>query len=78
LYEDEGEKLSYYVTADHATGALTLQDGNLTEGRIGVGFGNDGHNGIAVPYYVWGPGRDRFSGTMENAELGARIAACIQ
>ena len=66
------------VTADHATGALTLQDGDLAEGRIGVGFGNDSHNGIAVPYYVWGPGRDRFSGIMENAELGARIAACIQ
>ena len=66
------------VTADHATGALTLQDGNLAEGRIGVGFGNDGHNGIAVPYYVWGPGRDRFSGTMENSELGALIASCIQ
>ncbi|MBO4536887.1 MAG: alkaline phosphatase [Bacteroidales bacterium] len=66
------------VTADHATGALTLQDGDLAEGRIGVAFGNDSHNGIAVPYYVWGPGRDRFSGIMENAELGARIAACIQ
>ena len=66
------------VTADHATGALTLQDGDLAEGRIGVGFGNDSHNGIAVPYYVWGPGRDRFSGIMENAELGARIAACIE
>ena len=66
------------VTADHATGALTLQDGDLAEGRIGVAFGNDSHNGIAVPYYVWGPGRDRFGGTLENAELGARIAACIQ
>ena len=65
------------VTADHATGALTLQDGNLEEGRIGVGFGNDSHNGIAVPYYVWGPGRDRFGGTMENAELGALIASFI-
>jgi alkaline phosphatase len=66
------------VTADHATGALTLQDGNLAEGRIGVAFGNDGHNGIAVPYYVWGPGRDRFNGTLENSELGALIASCIQ
>ena len=66
------------VTADHATGALTLQDGNLEEGRIGVAFGNDGHNGIAVPYYVWGPGRDRFGGIKENSELGALIMSCIQ
>ena len=66
------------VTADHATGALTLQDGNLEEGRIGVAFGNDGHNGIAVPFYVWGPGRDKFGGIKENSELGALIMSMIQ
>ena len=66
------------VTADHATGALTLQAGDLAEGRIGVAFGNDSHNGIAVPYYVWGPGSDRFHGTMENSELGALIMSCVR
>ena len=65
------------VTADHATGALTLQDGNLQEGRIEVAFGNDSHNGIAVPYYVWGPGSDRFGGILENAELGRLITSFI-
>ncbi|MCR5710799.1 MAG: alkaline phosphatase [Bacteroidales bacterium] len=65
------------VTADHATGALTLQDGDIAEGRIGVAFGNDSHNGIAVPFYVWGPGRDRFGGIMENAGLGETIASFI-
>jgi len=66
------------VTADHATGALTLQDGNLAEGRIGVAFGNDSHNGIAVPYYAWGPGRDQFGGIMENSELGALISSLVR
>ena len=66
------------VTADHATGALTLQDGDLAEGRVGVAFGNDSHNGIAVPYYVWGPGRNQFGGTMENAELGALITSFVR
>ena len=65
------------VTADHATGALTLQDGDLQEGRIEVAFGNDSHNGIAVPYYVWGPGSDRFGGILENAELGKLITSFI-
>jgi alkaline phosphatase len=65
------------VTADHATGALTLQDGDLKEGRIEVAFGNDSHNGIAVPYYVWGPGSDRFGGILENAELGKLITSFI-
>ena len=66
------------VTADHATGALTLQDGNLAEGRVVVAFGNDGHNGIAVPYYVFGPGSSRFGGILENSELGALIASFIE
>ena len=66
------------VTADHATGALTLQDGNLEEGRIGVAFGNESHNGIAVPYYVWGPGSDAFGGILENDELGRRIASFVK
>ncbi|MBQ6074260.1 MAG: alkaline phosphatase [Bacteroidales bacterium] len=66
------------VTADHATGALTLQDGDLAEGRIGVEFGNDSHNGIAVPFYVWGPGRDKFGGIKENAELGALVMSFVK
>ena len=65
------------VTADHATGALTLQDGDLKEGRIEVAFGNDSHNGIAVPYYVWGPGSDRFGGILENAGLSKLITSFI-
>ncbi len=65
------------VTADHATGSLTLQDGNLEEGRIGVHFASEGHNGIAVPYYVWGPGSKYFRGIMENAELGELVASFV-
>lgn len=66
------------VTADHATGALTLQDGDLKEGTIGVEFGNDGHNGIAVPVYAWGPGSQLFSGIKENAEWGTLINSFIK
>ena len=66
------------VTADHATGALTLQDGDIAEGRIGVAFANDSHNGIAVPFYAWGPGSDQFGGIMENAELGALIMSFVK
>ena len=66
------------VTADHATGALTLQDGDLTEGRIGVAFGNDSHNGIAVPVYAWGPGSDAFTGIRENAQWGELIASFVK
>ena len=66
------------VTADHNTGALTLQDGDLEEGRIGVAFGNESHNGIAVPVYAWGPGSDKFTGIRENAEWGQIIASFVK
>ncbi len=66
------------VTADHNTGALTLQDGNLEEGRIGVAFGSESHNGIAVPFYAWGPGSDAFTGIRENDEWGRLIASFVR
>ena len=66
------------VTADHNTGALTLQDGNLEEGLIGVAFGNESHNGITVPVYAWGPGSDKFSGIKENSEWGQLIASFVK
>ena len=66
------------VTADHNTGALTLQDGNLEEGTIGVAFGNDSHNGIAVPVYAWGPGSAAFTGIRENGEWGQLMASFVK
>ena len=66
------------VTADHATGCLTLQDGNLDEGTIGVHFVNESHNGIAVPVYAWGPGSDAFTGIRENAEWGQLLASFVK
>ena len=66
------------VTADHSTGCLTLQDGNLEEGRIGVAFGSESHNGIAVPVYAWGPGSDAFTGIRENEEWGRLIASFVK
>jgi len=66
------------VTADHNTGAITLQDGNLEEGQIGVHFGSSSHNGIAVPVYAWGPGADQFTGIRENADWGQLMMTFVK
>ncbi|MBO4605591.1 MAG: alkaline phosphatase [Bacteroidales bacterium] len=66
------------VTADHNTGSLTLQDGNLEEGVIGVHFASEGHNGIAVPIYAWGPGSKAFTGICENEDWGKLIATFVK
>lgn len=66
------------VTADHSTGCITLQDGDLEKGKIGVHFAGECHNGIAVPVYAWGPGSDAFTGIRENAEWGQLIASFVK
>ena len=66
------------VTADHATGCLTLRDGNLEEGTIGVSFASESHNGIAVPFYAWGPGSAQFTGIHENAEYGQMVIDLVK
>lgn len=66
------------VTADHATACLTLQGGSIADGHVDVHFASEGHNGIAVPYYVWGPGSASFGGIYENAELSRKIASFVK
>ena len=66
------------VTADHNTGAITLQDGDLEKGEIGVHFASDSHNGIAVPVYAWGPGSEKFTGIRENAQWGQLVASFVK
>ena len=66
------------VGADHNTGCLTLRDGNLEEGTIGVSFASESHNGIAVPFYAWGPGSAQFTGIHENAEYGQMLIDLVK
>lgn len=73
----DGETL-VIVTADHATGGMTLLDGNIAEQRVGVNFSNTGHNGAAVPVYAWGPHSWDFTGVYENTGLSRKIKKLIR
>ena len=75
--EKDGETL-VVVTADHATGAMTLLSGNIEKGEVEVHFANEGHNGIMVPFFAYGAGAEKFDGTVENFELSKRISAFIK
>ena len=66
--EQDGHTL-VVVTADHATGGLTLIDGSLEERTVKVHFSTKGHNGILVPVFAYGPHADEFKGVLENAEV---------
>ncbi|MCQ2348500.1 MAG: alkaline phosphatase [Paludibacteraceae bacterium] len=61
------------ITADHETAGLTLLDGDYQTGRVLAKFASDSHSNIHVPVYAFGPGAERFTGVMENAELSLRL-----
>ena len=75
--EKDGETL-VIVTADHATGGMTLLSGSIAEKRIRVNFSTTGHNGIALPVFAWGPHSEDFVGVYENTELSDRIRKLIK
>ena len=70
--EKDGHTL-VIITADHATGGLTLVGGSLEDRSAKVHFSTKGHNGILVPVFAYGPHAEEFSGVYENAELAAKI-----
>ncbi len=75
--EKDGHTL-VVVTADHATGGLTLLDGSLPDRSVKVNFSTKGHNGILVPVYAYGPGAEKFVGIHENAEIGQIIRKLLK
>ena len=65
---DNGETL-VIITADHETGGLTLLDGDISSGRVECSFSTEGHSGVMVPVYSFGPGAENYSGIFENTDL---------
>ena len=70
--EKDGHTL-VIVTADHNTGGLTLLKGSIEERTVKVHFSTQGHDGIVVPVFAYGPHAEDFAGVYENAELGEKI-----
>lgn len=62
------------VTADHDTGGVAILDGDFDEATATVGWVSDNHTGSWVPLFAFGPGAARFSGVMDNTDIGLRIA----
>lgn len=67
--EKDGQTL-VIVTADHNTGGLSLLKGSIEERTVKVHFSTDGHDGILVPVFAYGPHAGDFAGVHENSEIG--------
>jgi alkaline phosphatase len=64
----DGETL-VIVTADHETGGLGLNGGDLHTGDIKARFTGTDHTGVMVPVFAYGPFSDKFRGFQENTDL---------
>lgn len=64
----KGETL-IICTADHETGGLSLESGDIAEGKVKADFTTSGHTGIMVPVFSNGPGAENFIGIYENTAL---------
>jgi alkaline phosphatase len=57
------------VTADHETGGMGLNGGNIEKGEVNAKFTTGDHTGVMVPVFAYGPGSDNFRGIYENIEI---------
>jgi alkaline phosphatase len=59
------------VTADHETGALTS---SLTDGKLAIDYATTSHTDMPVRLFAYGPGAERFAGTIDNTDVARNIA----
>ena len=75
--EKDGQTL-VVVTADHATGGVSLLKGSLEDHLVRVKFSTTGHDSIMVPVFAYGPRAELFSGVHDNAEIGQIIMDLVR
>jgi len=66
--EEDGNTL-VIVTADHETGGMTVNKGDIENGEVQAKFTSFNHTGVMVPVFAYGPGSEDFCGIYENTEI---------
>jgi alkaline phosphatase len=57
------------VTADHETGGMSINKGDIEKGEVKAEYTSFGHTGVMVPVFAFGPGAEDFCGIYENTEI---------
>lgn len=57
------------VTADHETGGMTINEGDIKTGEVKAKYTTSDHTGVMVPVFAYGPGSEKFCGIYENTEI---------
>lgn len=65
------------VTADHDTGTLAVTEGDYEAGRVTAHWATGEHSSQWVPLFAFGPGAERFTGVLDNTEVGQLMAEAL-
>lgn len=66
------------VTADHATGGLTLTEGELAKATIKGYYSSGHHDGVMVPVYAFCSGAKEFTGVYDNTDLCKKMEKALR
>jgi alkaline phosphatase len=65
------------ITADHETGAMAIEKGDMESGEVSGLYGSEGHTGVMVPVFAYGPGAESFAGIYENTDIFEKMAGLL-
>ena len=57
------------ITADHETGGMGLNSGDIATSSLNAGYATKGHTAIPAPVYAFGNGAQDFAGIYQNTEI---------
>ena len=77
-FADKNGETLVIITADHETGGMSLQDGDIEKGTIKARFASSGHSPIMVPVYTYGPQAQLFRGVQDNTEIFSKILEALR
>ncbi|MBN2000463.1 alkaline phosphatase [candidate division KSB1 bacterium] len=75
--EQDGKTL-VVVTADHETGGLSVVGGKRNGENLEIHWNTGGHTADMVPLYAYGPGAEKFIGTMDNTDIPVTFAKLLK
>ena len=65
------------ITADHETGGMALTAGDMKNGTVEAKYVTNGHTGVMVPVFAFGPGADAFSGIYPNTYIYTKMMGAL-
>ena len=74
--KEHGETL-VVLTADHETGGMTLNKYNTETSEVEIFWTTGSHTGVPVPLMAYGPHAIKFTGWLENTEVGIKVAELL-